>query len=407
MKEHATTIGELNSSRILSIDIFRGLTIFAMIFVNDLASIKKIPMWMQHMPADSDGMTFVDIVFPAFLFIVGMAIPFAINRRLEKDKSLLKLFKHIFIRTGGLLALGFYMVNIGGLNAEAAGISRSLWMLLLFIFAILVWNSYPDGNSKQRNLFISLRFLGIVGLIFLAVIYRGGSLENLTWMKTSWWGILGLIGWAYLASVVVYIIFKNNLSGIAGVLAIFILSFIGEKTGALGFLDFINQYLKLGSMLGAHASITTAGLLTTLLFFDKNITSIRTQFTRILVFAAILFIAGYLLRPLYGISKIYATPAWCLYSSVICIFIFIILYWLVDLKKFSSWAGFLKPAGSNPLLAYILPSIFYALLGIFGITFLSNYFGEGLIGIFRSIIFSLIMLAVTALLSRIHIKLHL
>lgn len=407
MKEHTTPAAAVTGGRILSIDIFRGLTIFAMIFVNDLASIKNIPLWMQHMPADADGMTFVDVVFPAFLFIVGMAIPFAINRRLEKDTSMLKLFKHIIIRTAGLLVLGFYMVNIGSLNAEATGMSRSLWMLLLFIFAILVWNSYPDGSITKRNLFISFRILGIAGLISLAVMYRGSAAENLTWMKTSWWGILGLIGWAYLASVIVYIIFKNNTAGIAGALALFILSFIGEKTGALDFLNFINEYLKPGSMLGAHASITTAGILTALIFFDKNISSFRHRFINVLVFALILFAAGYLLRPLCGISKIYATPTWCLYCSAICVLTFCFLYWIIDEKKIMSWANFLKPAGSNPLLAYILPSIFYALLGIFGITFLSNYFGEGLIGIFRSIIFSLIMLAVTALLSRIHIKLHL
>ena len=68
---------QLSNQRILSIDAFRGITIFVMIFVNELAGIRDIPQWMKHMPADADAMSFVDVVFPAFLFIVGMSIPFA------------------------------------------------------------------------------------------------------------------------------------------------------------------------------------------------------------------------------------------------------------------------------------------------------------------------------------------
>ena len=77
----------LYNKRIISIDALRGITIFVMIFVNELASVKNVPQWMKHMPADADAMTFVDIVFPSFLFIVGMSIPFAFNVRLIKGDS--------------------------------------------------------------------------------------------------------------------------------------------------------------------------------------------------------------------------------------------------------------------------------------------------------------------------------
>ena len=60
------------SSRILSIDIFRGLTILVMIFVNDLAEVKGLPWWTYHLPGNVNGMTYVDMVFPFFLFIVGI-----------------------------------------------------------------------------------------------------------------------------------------------------------------------------------------------------------------------------------------------------------------------------------------------------------------------------------------------
>ena len=79
---------KLPAHRIQAIDAFRGLTIFTMIFVNELAGVTGIPAWMKHAGADDDAMTFVDVVFPAFLFIVGMSIPFSLQRKAATIESL-------------------------------------------------------------------------------------------------------------------------------------------------------------------------------------------------------------------------------------------------------------------------------------------------------------------------------
>src|SRR5271154_1551042 len=55
-------------SRIASIDIFRGLTMLVMIFVNDLGEVRGLPWWTYHAHAQQDLMTYVDMVFPFFLF---------------------------------------------------------------------------------------------------------------------------------------------------------------------------------------------------------------------------------------------------------------------------------------------------------------------------------------------------
>jgi predicted acyltransferase len=74
-------------SRIASIDIFRALTMLLMILVNDLWTLHDIPEWLEHTKAEEDGMGLADVVFPAFLFIVGLSIPFAIKARINKGDS--------------------------------------------------------------------------------------------------------------------------------------------------------------------------------------------------------------------------------------------------------------------------------------------------------------------------------
>src|ERR1041384_6356230 len=99
-------------ARVMSIDALRGLVVFTMIFVNDLAGVPNtiVPPWMKHFHGRS-GMTFVDLVFPAFLFIVGMSIPLALGSRLQKGEPLPRLLLHIATRTLALLLIGIMMVN--------------------------------------------------------------------------------------------------------------------------------------------------------------------------------------------------------------------------------------------------------------------------------------------------------
>ena len=64
-------------NRVRSIDAFRAVTMFLMIFVNDLDGIPKVPMWLKHAGDNADALGLADTIFPAFLFIVGLSIPFA------------------------------------------------------------------------------------------------------------------------------------------------------------------------------------------------------------------------------------------------------------------------------------------------------------------------------------------
>jgi len=86
----------MSSIRLKSIDILRALTMLLMIFVNDLWTLTNIPEWLGHKAAHEDGMGLADVVFPAFLLIVGLSIPHAIGSRLKKVDTKVQILWHIF-----------------------------------------------------------------------------------------------------------------------------------------------------------------------------------------------------------------------------------------------------------------------------------------------------------------------
>lgn len=406
----------LPEERVVSIDIFRGLTILLMIFVNDVAGISGVPWWLKHADEVSwlstDGMTLVDLVFPAFLFIVGMSIPFAFDRRLSSGVGMLDQLGHILLRTLGLLTIGVFMVNMGRYDATTAILSRSSWIILFFSSVILVWNRYPR-QGKGYVLGWVFRSLGFILLGFLAWSYRGTLSEGTVWMRTSWWGILGLIGWSYLTASLIYLIIRKCFS--FHLLALFVLVAIniGDRCGASIPLGPINDYIWMAGQIGGHTTLTQAGVILGLLFMET--TPAPTPSRRIgwmLGFAAVLAVLGYFFDPLeparlFGISKNNATPSWTLYSAAICTVVYAFIYWIADICQFRGWAAPVRPAGSNPLLAYILPNLVLSFLGIVGITWLSTHLKSGSVGILRSLIFAFFIVGVTALLSRLSIRLKL
>ena len=99
-----------DTNRIYSIDIMRGLTLVLMLFVNDLY-MPGVPEWLGHSKANFDGMGLADWVFPGFLFMVGMAIPFSIGNRIAKEENTFSIARHIVTRTVSLLIIGVLMLN--------------------------------------------------------------------------------------------------------------------------------------------------------------------------------------------------------------------------------------------------------------------------------------------------------
>ena len=394
-----------STQRVASIDVFRGLTIALMVFVNTVAGVKNIPLWLKHAPADVDGMTLPDIVFPGFLFIVGMAIPFAVRARERKDQTKLQIWIHIIIRTIGLLTLGFFMVNsYGGYDESAMSIPIHLWALIFYICAILIWNKYSFSKPYKKVLFGGLRILGITGLVILFWLYHSNQGR---WMRPQWWGILGLIGWAYLICCIIYFGLSRNITTLAAALGILIFVNVGVHSHNLklpSFLGFING--QGGN--AAHSILVVAGIILSQYLMEADSASpLKRRIKWMLCFAAVLFVIAYFLRPVLGISKIRGTATWALYCSAINVAVFTFLYWLVDVKKVQKWSAFLNPAARNPLLAYILPALLLSLNRWLDLISLPGCFHNGIFGIIYSAFYVCLILFITYILSKLHIRLHL
>ncbi len=391
-------------NRVFSIDIMRGLTLLLMLFVNDL-NMKIAPAWLGHMEADFDGMGLADWVFPGFLFMVGMAIPFAMSKRFSRGDSMHEISRHIITRTLSLLIIGVLMLNTGRVNPELTGLGKNLWALLMYIAVFLFWNDYPDRDKKFFTI-TTLRLLGVAILVFLVLKFRSGQPENNGSLITGWWGILGLIGWGYLVAAFTYVLCRNLIFRTLMIT----LFFLGLNIlSGLSLLDFLNPVKPYFGIIieGNVPFIVLTGLIGGLLI--KNLSG-KEYKKIILIFAGIgvlYIISGFILRNWFIISKIKATPSWGLLCAGISSLVFVLIYWIADIKNKTSWAGFLRPAGENSLTTYLAPDVLYYLIWMSGIPVLIyKQSPEPLVVVGGSLLWALVMVGLTALLARLNIKLR-
>ena len=392
----------LSRQRIASIDAFRGLTILVMVFVNQLAGVSGVPPWARHMKADADAMSFVDVVFPAFLFIVGMSIPFALAQRQARGDDGAALQRHVLARALGLILLGFFMVNAeDGFNPARMPFNIGWWSLGLYACAFLVWGVYGRAEAGGVN---TWRAVGALGLLALCCAYRGGP-DGKAWMTHQWWGILGLIGWSYLISASAYLAGRARivvlLAAAAACVGVYALCHAFPATAYPDWSDLTDC----GGLV-CETSLTLLGVATSLVFFARpgEIAPLR-RFGQAALLAVACVIVGAWLRPAYTISKIYASPTWCLYSAAICIALFAALHTVIDLRGHARWTRWLAPVASQPLVAYLIPFVVVGLEDAFGVAF-PDVLNHGPPGVAFCVVFALFVLGATAVITR-KIKLQL
>ena len=394
-----------NNNRISSIDIMRGLTLLLMLFVNDL-NMDVAPAWLGHMPADFDGMGLADWVFPGFLFMVGMAIPFSFSKRISQGLTLAENSRHIILRTISLIIIGVLMLNTGRVNPELTGLGKNLWALLMYIGVFLVWNNYSDKDTRFFTV-NGLRLAGIMTLVFLVFKFRSGQPENEGSLITGWWGILGLIGWGYLVAAFAYLLFRDSLPKIITVTTFFLILNIISGLKLLEFLSPVKPVL--GVIIDGNVPlIVLTGTLAGLIINKSAKHGHKMVIQNLLVAGTIYLIAGFILRNWFILSKIQATPSWGMVCSGISFYVFALIYVVTDVLKKKSWASFFRPAGENSLTTYLAPDIVYHVIWMTGVPVLIyKQSPEPWIVVAGSILWAVLMIWLTALLKRFNISLKL
>jgi len=398
---------------------------FMMIFVNDLAGAGKIvPDWMVHFSdrhRGGSGMTFVDLVFPAFLFIVGMSVPFALGRRVSKGEPLWRTLLHIVARTLSLLFIGLLMVNESP-NAETLGWSPELWSTLMYLSAIVAFcsvsptrTSGPNVGRAQAFRVVStiLRVAGFASLVWLSFAWRGENDRRIITLSpfsihTDWFGILGLIAWAYLVAAVAFLLFRDNRTALLGCMALLLCLYPADKSHAFDHF-WPARYVGIGDMLGSLAAISVGGLLLSsiLVGADKVASGARIRFA--LLFIGGTAAAGWLLDGLYGISKNAATPSWCLWACAITAALWLLAYFISDVFSMGFLVRPFAVAGQNVLLAYLLSEMLPSTLNLFNLDgWYVRLAGPDLIhAVVRSATCGAVILCATAGLNRLGLRLRL
>lgn len=386
--------------RLASIDVFRALTMFLMIFVNDLWTLQDIPLWLEHTAAKEDGMGLADVVFPAFLFIVGLSIPFAVNSRVSKGYSTTQTIVYILLRSFALLLMGFFHVNLENYGPLSL-LPKPIFQIVITIAFFLIWLDYSPRIS--RNIQMGLKALGVAVLLAMAACYRGADGG---WMKPHWWGILGLIGWSYLWCSLIYVFSKSRIAVVSGALVFFILFNILAHAGYFDALQSVRSFVWIVEN-GAMPALTMAGVLTSVVYryyWDKNQSSYFYGW--LVIMSVVMFALGFGLRPFWGISKILATPSWVAICTGISLLMFLFLVWLVDVNGLKKLFNIIRPAGTSTLTCYLLPYIHYALYSIIGYA-LPLYLRTGAVGILKSLLYALAIIVIVGLMEKIRLRLKL
>lgn len=373
------------SERIQSIDVLRGLTILAMIFVNDLGDAgggtKGLPGWLHHYPWNLDGMTWVDVIFPAFMYIVGMSIPFAIGRRFERGEKPLRIWGHITARTASLVALGIFMVNGESYIVSDNGLLPGIvWKAAMFVGIFCAWIYVPSEPGKRRLTLRIVRWAGISLLVVLALIHRPQNLEIDGWvrLRPHWWGILGLIAWAYFVACVVFALFRRNIEFVALSIGLLYCLYIADSVSRIGGVNWLYGGQPIGIALGSHAAISVTGLLHGMVLKAGKGDSPWKRIRWAVVFGGILAILAvwtHRLSPhidservelyqMFWYNKTWATVPWCLMSSAWTAWAWAAVHFLLEVGKVKGWTKLVQPAGENPLFAYILQPAIYSFFGV-------------------------------------------
>ena len=394
-----------------AIDMLRALTMFTMIFVNDFWKVHDIPAWLDHAKFGQDFLGLADFVYPTFIFVVGMSVPYAIERRYAKGCSEKSTVAHILLRTLALLIMGAFITNSEARLAPDFTLYRIgvYWFIMAAGF-FCIWNDWPkDPSPRLKRWIILLRIFGIACLLFLALTFRSPR-----GVFNASWGILGGIGWTYLFCSILYFFGRDNLKVLVPAWIILLLvnltgTPLRPELGGEAILNFprpnfyegMLRILHVGN--GGLASLATFGMILSVLTEKYAHKPEGWKIVRALAAAVLFLLAGLLAHRFWIAAKIGSTPPWILFVAAEAIALYTFFSFLAK-RNLTGWFKLIRPAGTATLTTYLIPYISYGLADVTGIV-LPDWFTHGGLAIVNCLCFAFVIIAVTGLLEKLHIKL--
>lgn len=322
------------SNRILAIDILRGMTIVLMIIVNTPGSWSYVYAPFRH--AQWHGCTPTDLVFPSFLFTVGLSMFFSWNK-----------------------------LKVDHLQLLRKGLKRALLITLIGI--LLTW--FPFFNLK----FDSVRYFNVLQRIGLSF---GLASLLLYWFKTFKGRLLTAVILLIFYSIIQMVFGDFSLEG--NINKTIDSSLFGESHLYGGFGIPFDPEGILG-ILSSAAHIIVGFLIASILNQSKR------QFPQKGIFIGGGLIGlGFLLSTLIPINKPLWTASYVVWTSGIATVLLAGLVYIIDVKGYKSWSGLFKVFGVNPLFCYILSILIVKLLLLMPIGE-GNMYGRTYQSIFRPI----------------------
>ena len=395
--------------RNIAIDLLRAITMAMMLMVNDFWSVEGIPHWMHHAEWGEDMLGFSDLVFPTFLFCVGMSIPYAIAAMRRKGKSDGEVISHIIERSFALVLMGAFICNYEeGIDA-AIGYDRNVYCILMTIAFFLIFNHYKESRYTVKG----LKLCGWAILLFLLITSR--SPEGRTFYP-YWWGILGLIGWAYLFCALVYALTSRTRTLCIVWLSLFAVCLLCSETAdysAFAGKPIFSQEspnivkLVLSNLHIGNASshlLVMSGVMFSAYHLKYTIRQpLAKRASYAVSLAVICAIIGAISHQLFITSKLIGTLPWIFFTLSIDIVLYIILDTIITFGHANALSC-LKPAGTATLTCYMIPYILYPFISI-SIGWDWSYAIPAPFGIVKCIAFSALCIAITWIISKAGVKL--
>lgn len=373
--------GVTTKQRLEAIDIFRGLTIAAMILVNNPGSWSHVYAPLLH--AEWHGCTPTDLVFPFFLFIVGAVIPWSLASAKNAETIPPGVYQKISSRALIIFGLGLFLAAFPTFKIKSdtptAIVTLHYLLLSLFSLSLLARAIYLSQNEGQKAKKWILPLLATaVIMIIIGIFYYDFSRLRIP-------GVLQRIALVYLVSSILFLHQSRKgllVSGIALLLLYWVLMTLVPVPG--GIAPNLEPETNLGawldrSILGSHLWIQSKtwdpeGLLSTLPaivtgisgilcgLWLKRDTPLPKKITGILVAGLVLVLLGYLWGMVFPINKKIWTSSYVLYTSGIALLVLATVLYLVDHLGWKKWTKPFQIYGMNALFVYVMSGIVVKLI---------------------------------------------